>query len=443
MRISHNLKRLRRILLVGLVMVFVLVPITGAMTAPDDHAEAPNVGIVCTENPTATFTLSARDGYISMPDGNTIYMWSFAPGTDDFQFPGPVLCVNEGDTVTVVLHNQLPQDVSIIFPGQENVLANNVPSQPVFDAGELVSLAPSAAANGGSITYSFVAEKPGTFLYESGTNPAIQTQMGLAGTLVVRPAMGANYAYNDPLTQFNPDTEYLVMLGEIDPLLHQAIERGETFDMRNYVARYFTINGRSFPDTLAPNVATWLPNQPYSSFAHISPFDDRVTVDGQPNPAYNPYPALSRYVGTGVDDYPFHPHAFNARIIGRDGNLIIGPNGEDITIEKFSIPIGPGQTTDTLFQWQDTESWTPDNINPVPIDLPLDQNLTAGLFWAGSPYLGNQDALPTGTQSYNQCGEFYHIAHNHALQQITGWGVVLIGQVTFTRIDPPKPNNCP
>jgi hypothetical protein len=48
-----------------------------------------------------------------------------------------------------------------------------------------------------------------------------------------------------------------------------------------------------------------------------------------------------------------------------------------------------------------------------------------------------------GTTSYNQCGEFYHIAHNHALQQVAGWGVTLIGQVTFTRIDPPLPNNCP
>jgi hypothetical protein len=42
----------------------------------------------------------------------------------------------------------------------------------------------------------------------------------------------------------------------------------------------------------------------------------------------------------------------------------------------------------------------------------------------------------------NSCGEYYHIAHNHALQQITAWGVVLSGHITFTRIDPPLPNNC-
>ena len=50
--------------------------------------------------------------------------------------------------------------------------------------------------------------------------------------------------------------------------------------------------------------------------------------------------------------------------------------------------------------------------------------------------------LPVGTQALNQCGEYYHIAHNHALHQITAWGVVLSGHITFARIDPPLPNLC-
>lgn len=432
------LKRLRRLLVLGLVMVFVFVPLAGALTAPAGHDAVPGTGIVCTTNPSATFTLTAMEGYIGVADGNSIYMWSYAEGSDDFQVPGPVLCVNEGDTVTIVLHNTLPEDTSIIFPGQEDVSANGLPAAPQFDGqGNLVSLTDVAAANGGTVTYSFVANRPGTFLYESGTNAAIQTQMGLVGTLIVRPALGPNFAYNRADSEFNPESEYLIMLGEIDPILHQAIERGETFDMRNYRARYFTINGRTFPDTIAPNEASWLPAQPYGSMAHIRPYNNDPG-----SPAYNPLPGLTRYVGLGVENYPFHPHAFNSTVIGHDGFPTEGPLGEDISSERFSLPIGPGQTTDALFRWADTEGWKSDT-NPVPIELPLDQNLTTGLFWGGSPYLGNQDVLPTGTHSLNQCGEFYHIAHNHALQQITGWGVVLIGQVTFTRIDPPLPNNCP
>ena len=67
-----------------------------------------------------------------MPDMTTMYMWSY--GSPAFQHPGPVLCVNQGDTVTIVLNNSMPYNLrtSIIFPGQENVLANGAacPTRP-------------------------------------------------------------------------------------------------------------------------------------------------------------------------------------------------------------------------------------------------------------------------------------------------------------------------
>ena len=33
--------------------------------------------------------------------------------------PGPVLCVTQGETVTVNLTNTLPEAISIVFPGQD------------------------------------------------------------------------------------------------------------------------------------------------------------------------------------------------------------------------------------------------------------------------------------------------------------------------------------
>ena len=62
-------------------------------------------------------------------------MWGYSSGFDAFQHPGPVLCVNEGDTVTVILHNTLPEADSIAFPGQDDVLADGVPAQPQVDGG--------------------------------------------------------------------------------------------------------------------------------------------------------------------------------------------------------------------------------------------------------------------------------------------------------------------
>lgn len=464
----NNIARLtpkRRLLVLGLMLAvaaLALIANSVLQVAADGPGLAPNAGIICTENTTATFTLSAKTGYISMADGNQVFMWSYAEGEDDFQYPGPILCVQQGDTVTIVLHNQLPEDTSIVFPGQVDVLANSVPVEPQFDAqGAMTSFSQVAPANGGAMTYSFVAEEPGTYVYQSGTNPALQTQMGLFGALVIRPAMAAPFdanlpadkqpmlAYNDVTTAYNPDSEYMMMLSEVDPLLHRAVEMGQPYDMNDYNARYYLINGRTFPDTLAPNYASWLPNQPYSSLAHIYPFNDHeFLADGvTPNPAYYPYPALDRFVGMGVESYPFHPHAFNAQIVARDGRLLEIPGGGgDLYEERFSLPISPGQTTDAFYAFTDVYMWNPDaqpgDADEFPVELPGQQNLPSGLFY-GSPFLGNQDTRPVGDVSFNQCGEFYHIAHNHNLQQITGWGVILIGQITFTRIDPPLPNNCP
>jgi len=437
----------------------------GAQVATAVHQNMPPTGLVCTTNASDTFTLTTRDGYISMPDGNVVYMWGFSEAGEAFQHPSPVLCVDEGDAVTIVLNNTLAEDVSIIFPGQENVLANGVPSQPVFNLdGELVSLAPVAVANGGNVTYSFFANNPGTYIYESGTEPAKQINMGLYGVIVVRPtaagyptsdplyaAVGGDYpiayAYNDPDTAYRPEREYLLLISEIDPMLHVAVEQGYLYNMNNYTPRYWNYNGRSFPDTIADNGADWLPDQPYGSLIYITEYEtqlevwDEVLGQNVPNPNYNPLPALNRIVNVGTMDYSHHPHGNHGQLIAWDGHLLKGELGQDMSSEEFTVTIGPGQTLDTLFKWQDVENWHPVD-NPIPVVIPQLQDLVVGPFYSGSPYLGNLDALPVGTQGLNQCGEYYHIAHNHALHQITAWGVVLSGHITFARIDPPLPNEC-
>jgi FtsP/CotA-like multicopper oxidase with cupredoxin domain len=404
-------------------------------------AVGPRNGLVCTTgtSPNPTFTLTTQTGYIVLPDGNVVYMWGWSTGQNPFQHPSPALCVNQGDAVTVVVHNTLPEPISIIFPGQDNVLADGVPVQPQFDGGgNLASLA-QTAPTGGSVTYSFVAGRPGTFLYESGTNPLKQVNMGLFGALIVRPSDGANFAYNDASTQFNPEAEFLMLLSEIDPMLHSAVEQGVPYNTADYHERYWMINGRSFPDTMADNGATWLPNQPYGALIYIHPFNDVVG-----DPAYNPYPALVRYLNAGTEDTDYHPHGNHQRVIAQDANLLIGAANQDNSYEKFAVLVGPGQTWDMLFDWRDAENWDP-ATNPIPVVIPQLQNLVVGPWYSGSPYLGNTDTLPVGTWALNQCGEYYHISHSHQLQKITAWGMVLSGFITFTRIDPPlgPENLCP
>jgi len=439
---TQTLKRMRWWIAIALALILALFMLFSASTIQPAAAQtATGEGIVCTNGP--NFTLTTKDGYIGTPDDNVVYMWGYAAGNSPFQHPSPVLCVNVGDTVTIILHNTLPEDVSITFPGQENVLADGAPAQPQFDGTTLTSLTNVAPADGGSVTYSFTANNPGTFLYQSGTDPAKQVRMGLFGVLIVRPSVvpiggidpnPAHYVNNRPDSQFNPDTEFMVLLSEIDPYLNMAVERqvknGQpyTFNMANYHPRYWLINGRGFPDSFAPNFASWLPSQPYGALARVEPY-----IDGDPW-------TLTRYIGVGTVDLPMHPHSKSALVIGRDGHAYEGPGGEDLSFESFSLPMGPGQTWDGLYRWYDPDGYDPDT-NPVTVDIPSPVDVGWGPLYSGSPYLGQQGEFPVDFTTMNQCGEYYVISHVHALHKITSWGAPMTGPITFLRIDPP--GGCP
>lgn len=184
-----------------------------------------------------TFDLCTAAGSVTMPDGVRVPIWGFGRDTGarcNPMLPGPQLDVPAGSTVTVNLTNHLPKRVSIIFPGQD-VLPDTV----------------GAAPNGGTVSYSFTAANPGTYLYEAGNNPGIQLPMGLYGALIVRPDTPGQ-AYDDPATAY--DSEAVLVLGELDAALNEAV-KSDTFgtagapSLLDYAPEYWLINGASYPDT--------------------------------------------------------------------------------------------------------------------------------------------------------------------------------------------------
>jgi FtsP/CotA-like multicopper oxidase with cupredoxin domain len=429
--IPKNFKwmRLAMVLVMG---VLAIGPLAHIQTA---KAQAPNAtGIVCTTGP--SFNVTAEPGYIMLPDMNTMYMWSYGSTGGSFQHPGPVLCVNQNDVVTINLTNSLPYGLatSMVFPGQENVTVGLSPVAPDLATNSLTN----SVANGGTISYTFTASKPGTFIYESGTDPKTQVTMGLFGILIVRPTQGANFVYNRADSQFtntaSDPEEFMALLSEIDPFQHAAWEvsanSGQNFDMNKYRARYWLINGRGFPDSIADNFAPWLPAQPYGALARIYP----------QGPSHL-FPAVERFINVGTEEYPFHPHGQNGLVIGRDGNPLEGSAGQDLSFEKFAVNIGPGQTWDVIFSWHDAENYNP-TTNPVPVTVPDLVNIMVGMFYGGSPYLGVTETMPPGVSTLNQCGEYYIISHNHALFQLDAFGQTMSGPITYLRVDPPLPNTC-
>jgi len=375
----------------------------------------PKIGLVCLNGP--TFNLVATSGTIHTPDGNTVFMWSYADGSGTFQYPGPFLCVNQGDTVTINLTNTLPEPVSIVFPGQD---------APVTVSGGSAGLMTNeVASGGGTVTYTFSASQPGTYLYESGSDISKQVEMGLFGGLIVRPSIGASYAY-DASTQFDPAREFVLLLAEIDPDFHHAVETTGTYDATKLHNHYYTINGRAFPDTILDNSSTLLPTQPYGALVRI-----------QPNTPSNTQPALIRMLNAGADNHPFHPHGNHTREIAQDGRPVkTGSN--DASTEHFGETIGSGQTIDYLIRWDDVDNWNPTS-NQLPVAQPNYQNLTfkdGNTWYSGSPYLGYKGTLPTGTISQNICGEWYFPFHSHALDEFSNFDEGFGGMGTLLRVDP-------
>jgi FtsP/CotA-like multicopper oxidase with cupredoxin domain len=410
-------------LVLGVVpLVSVALVAFAASSASSAASALPPTGIVCATG-APSFTLKTGKGQVTTPDGNGVFMWGFTTDPGSFQMPGPILCVNEGDTVSVTLTNTaVSEAVSIVFPGQTGVSASG-------GCAGLFTQEASAAC--GSVTYTFTAGEPGTYLYESGTSPHKQVQMGLYGALIVRPALGASYAYNDPQTRFSQ--EYLVLLNEIDPDLHRAVENGKPYNITTRRPGYWHVNGRSFPDTIADNGVPWLPSQPYGALVRVEPFDALT----------NQYPVLIRYANAGMDNHPLHPHGNHLRVIARDGRVLRGPGGEDTSFEDFTRTIGSGQSYDLLFRWDDVDPWITGGA-PVPVTIPNLQNLVfkdGATFYSGDPRLGEQGELPVGVTSFNQCGEFYFPWHSHALFEFTNFDEGFGGLSTLLRVDPP--GGCP
>ena len=414
-------RRTRLNLLLAALAVFAV----AAVAVPRSAAPLPAVAgaLPCTNG--TTFDLRATTGRISTPDGGSVFMWGFAKNPGAFQMPGPILCVTQGSTVTVNLQNDLSEPVSIVFPGQTAVSSSG---------GSAGLLAQEAAASGGSVSYTFLASEPGTYLYESGTSPHKQVQMGLYGALVVRPTMGASYAYNDAATQFDPAREYLLLMHDMDPDLHRAVERNEPYDITTKHDRYWTINGRSFPDTIAADGVAYLPSQPYGALVRVRPSTGSTL------------PALIRMANAGMSNHPFHPHGNHVRVIAQDGRLLGA--GASLSYEQFTQTSGSGQTFDLLFRWTNVENWS--TTHPIPVTLPQMRNLVFKdkvTWYSGSPYLGKKVKLPAGVVSFNRCGEYYYPWHSHALNEFQNFDEGFGGLATLLRVDPPlgqgTPPSCP
>ncbi len=228
--------------------------------------------------------LSGGDGFATMADGRTQYMFSFADltgipadqameaGALAAAWPGPVITMDQGEEFYLTLTNvgmlvrpDLFDPHTVHFHGFPNASA-------VFDG------LPESALSinmGASLTYYYNPVDPGTFMYHCHVEATEHMQMGMLGNLYVRPAqnkvgygadpatisrLGGNptslvegYVYNDGDGTTAYDVEYPIQLGGFDPDFHDASWFVQPLPFAYMEDRYPMINGRGYPDTVNPN----------------------------------------------------------------------------------------------------------------------------------------------------------------------------------------------
>jgi FtsP/CotA-like multicopper oxidase with cupredoxin domain len=188
------------------------------------------VGTTIVSVDTTLSTVTVSNNATATATGVTFTIASGCSGTA--QLPSPTLEVNLGDVVTINVTSALAgaSPASFEVPGLD--VRNPQPG-----------------------TYTFNAGRVGTFAYQSPGDAGRQIAMGLSGALVVRPASepagfgagtcstAAGLAYGTAFAR-----ECLLVMSAIDPDFNVA---PLTFDLNDYEATYWLLNGTVYPNTPA------------------------------------------------------------------------------------------------------------------------------------------------------------------------------------------------
>ena len=301
--------------------------------------------------------LAATDGHIllpgrgspSGPGGNPVYIFGFVrvplnvtPAALDtlkgvVQFPAPIIGVDQEADVYISMTNiglvvrpDLDDSHTIHWHGFPNATA-------IFDGVPEVSI---AVPVGRTFPYYYKPHRAGSFMYHCHFEDVEHVQMGMQGSVFVRPSQNGtsiggytSFAYNDGDGSTGYEREFTLLLDEIWTTPHDNLESIQETVWPNYEANYWTINGRSYPDTLLSNNDSSLPAQPLSALIQVNEGDQ----------------VLLRFANLGYEQQSVQLPGIRMKVVGEDAALLRGPGGADLSYVTSTIYIGPGEARDVIF----------------------------------------------------------------------------------------------
>ena len=236
---------------------------------------------------TKVFELTAAPVRWQILKGTTVTAWAY-----NRMVPGPLIRVTNGDTVRIIIKNNLPEPTTIHWHGIQ--VPNNMDGIPDETQKPILP--------GESFTYEFVAKPAGTYWYHSHFDSDKQISVGLSGAFIIEPKGGL---------VSKPDIDKVLMLNEWRVIDGQTYAAMPATGMDG---NFFTINGKAFPDT--------------------------ETIQAKVGQKIR-----LRFIGSGQMIHPMHLHGFPFKIVATDGNDV--PESAQWT--KDVISVAPGERYDIEF----------------------------------------------------------------------------------------------
>ncbi|MBZ5569929.1 MAG: multicopper oxidase domain-containing protein [Acidobacteriia bacterium] len=328
-------------------------------------------------------------------------------GVMNGNIPAPLMAIDEDDeffltltNVGMIMRPDLFEQHTVHFHGYPNASSfyDGVP-----DASVAINI-------GGSFTYYYLAPDAGTYFWHCHITPPEHLQMGMVGQIYVRPRQNRvpvgqglyaglqqqqldlrtacnpntdilctnplpasnsvnqsidpltgqpyKYAYNDGDGSTRYDVEYPIQIHGFDPNFHFV---GMTFNPEGFADmkdKYFLLNGRSYPDTIAPSPMF----EADSTKRMQAPATDGVNHFSQPLSALVNIPAGGRAL-LRLSDLDVQEHQTLASlgipmtVIAINAKLLRDQAGNNLYYNTNSITLGGGESLDVILDASDTSKY--------------------------------------------------------------------------------------
>ena len=223
---------------------------------------------------------------------------------------------------------------------------------------------------GREFTYVYRARDAGTYMFHCHVEDVGHVQMGMTGIVFVRPLQDGTpfmhegreftrFAYNDGDGSTGFDREFVMFLSEVWAESHWADAHIQLPEWSDYRPDFSLLNGRAYPDTLAPNSGMDPALIDRSLSAARDAAGDLVPTPGYEHLQYQPVSSLVRcnagervllrFANLGFREAAMTTPGLRMRVVGKDATPMRGRGGADTSYATETVSFGAGESVDALF----------------------------------------------------------------------------------------------